>query len=123
MRRLMLRGRRGHLLDRRQMVKRQLTLREFKSVSEVTVKHRLLLEDVDETRELYVDDRYVVLLYNRLEPADEGGDARILMGMVDIRSTSTFELVHSLPVGKDLNYSFHYLNGLFLTSCPAGLLK
>ena len=82
-----------------------------------------MLEDVERTRELYVDDMYVVLFYSRLEPADEGGDFHILMGMVDIRSTSTFELVHSQPVGKEYDYSFHYLNGLFVTASSTDLLR
>ena len=103
--------------------RRLLTLREFTSISEVVVKHQLLLEDVDKTRELNVDDKYVVLLYNRLEPAVEGGETRVLMGIADIRSTTSFDLIHSLPIGKDLNYSFHYLNGLFLNACPERILR
>ena len=104
------------------MTKRHLlTLREFTSVSDFAVKHQLLLEDVEKTRELYVDDKYVVLLYNQLEPDNGGGES--LMGIVDIRSTTSFDLVLSLPVGKDLNYSFQYSEGLFLTACPEGILR
>lgn len=85
-----------------------LTLREFTAgVKQVTIRHQVLLDDnVERVRNLYVDDLYVLYRF-RIK--------QVTGSVVQVRSTETFLLLHTIPIGGRVKDDFHYLDGLFLS--------
>ena len=124
------------------------------------IKHRIMLEpNVREVKELYIDENFIVYLYSTSIPSQEGAaeaenglqqmgltarfralhhrcsmaDERLpepMEAWVDIRSTQTFQLLHSIQITQNptrsyrsLVTSFHYSKGLFLASLINGFLR
>ena len=74
----------------------------------MTVRFQVLLDSaVDRVRNLYVDDSYVLYRYRVKLP--------LTGSVIHVRSTVTFQLLQSIPIGGGLKDDFHYLDGLFIS--------
>ena len=75
----------------------QLTVRKFTTPKQVSVVCQLLLQNVVVQNQLYVDNSFAILATTHC---------------VEIRSTHTLQLKHSIPIESAKRDLLHYSNGL-----------